>query len=71
VVVQPEERDRLTSAVIAIEDQLDAAGLGSKPELALATLARAAQRFLAELTDANPDLGKKRDLRKVRAEVEE
>jgi hypothetical protein len=69
VVVQPEERDLLTSAVIAIEDQLDSVGLGAKPELALATLARTAQRFLAELTDADP--GRNRDLRRVHVEVEE
>ncbi len=71
MVVQPEERDRLTSAVIAVEDQLDAAGLASQPELALATLARVAQRFLAELTEAKADIGKKHELARVRAEVEE
>ena len=59
VVVQPEDRDRLTQAVIDIEGRLEATGLANHPELALATLAKIAQRFLSELTDAKPEVAKK------------
>jgi hypothetical protein len=59
VMVQPGDRDRLAQAVIDIEERLDAAGLSEQPELALATLAKAAQRFLAELTDAKTETLKK------------
>jgi hypothetical protein len=59
VVVQPEDRDRLAQAVIDIEERLDAVGLSDQPELALATLAKTAQRFLAELMDAKPEVVKK------------
>jgi hypothetical protein len=59
VVVQPEDRHRLAQAVIDIEDRLETAGLANEPELALAVLAKAAQRFLAELTDTKKDTLKK------------
>ena len=59
VVVQPEDRDRLAQAVIDIEERLEAAGFANQPELALATLAKIAQRFLSELTDAKTDAAKK------------
>jgi hypothetical protein len=59
VVVQPENRDRLSQAVIDIEEQLELAGLANQPELALAALAKIAQRFLSELTDATTEAAKK------------
>ena len=59
VVVQPEDRDRLVQAVIDLEGRLEAAGLAKQPELALATLAKIAQKFLAELMDTKSESIKK------------
>ena len=59
VVVPPEERSRIASAVIELEERLAYAGLEESPELALAVLGRVAQRFLAELTEPERERTKK------------
>ena len=52
VVVQAHDRQRLAGAVVRIEDDLESLGLEGEPELALAALAKAAQRFLADLMES-------------------
>jgi hypothetical protein len=49
VMIEPDERNRLTEAVVEVEECLERLGITSTPQLALATLATAARRFLSEL----------------------
>ena len=53
VIVKPDDRQRLAHAIIRLEEQLSHDGVDQEPELALAALAKTAQRFLADLVDAS------------------